>query len=258
MTFRKIQIICFTCDWVFCDETERYLLHEQRTPFEVNVLRVPCIGRLDPATIISTFEMGADGVLFIGCIPTDCHFGDGNLYAESFVKMLKKLLKLAGLEPERLELRWSSPVQDLTFSQMLTSFAAQIQGFGSSPFTGKSADEGILLNILAAKNVATDFRLRVLSGRERQLTDEKNAYGEKIQQKEFDDVANEVIEEEFIQQKIRLLTMHRPLSVEELASIIFLKPSLVLRHIVEMRMKGRIAMDHVTDTTPFYKAVEAQ
>jgi len=245
------------CDWVFCDETERYVSQENKTPFEVNVARVPCIGRLDPVAVISTFEMGADGVLFVGCVPTDCHFGEGNLYAECSVKILKKLLALAGLEQERLELRWSSPVQDLTFSQMSASFAAQIQGLGGSALNRRNADEGILLNLFAAKNVAADFRLRVLSGRERQLTEEANVYGEKIQQEEFDDVASEVIEEEFIRQKIRLLTMHRPLSVGEIASIVSLKPSFVLRHIVEMRRKGMIGMDHVTDTTPFYKAVEA-
>jgi len=256
MSSGKPKIVCFMCNWVFCDETQLGINQKHRIPFDVNTVRVMCIGRIDPVVILETFERGADGVLLIGCTPPDCHFVEGNLYAERAVKLLKKLLALTGLEPERLELRWSSPIEEVKFIQILNDFVVQIQKFGVSPLARERPDEKVLLNILAAKNAAADFRLRVLTGREKELTENMNVYGEKISQEEFNALIDEIVKVEFIRQKIHLLTRQKPLSVKELAVIIRMKPALVLRHIVDMRRKGMIALDHVEETTPLYRALE--
>jgi F420-non-reducing hydrogenase iron-sulfur subunit len=258
MSSGTLKIVCFMCNWVFCDETELAISQEHQIPFDVNTVRVMCIGRIDPVVILETFERGVDGVLLIGCTPPDCHFVEGNLYAERAVKLLKKLLALPGLEPERLELRWSSPIEEVKFIQILNDFVAQIQKFGVSPLAGESPDEKVLLNISAAKNAAADFRLRVLTGMEKELTENMNVYGEKISQEEFDALIDETVKVEFIRQKIHLLTKQKPLSVKELAVIIQMEPALVLRHIVDMRRKGMIALDCVEETTPLYRALEVQ
>jgi len=258
MSSGKPRIVCFMCNWVFCDETESAIHQEHQIPFDVNTVRVMCIGRIDPVVVLETFERGADGILLIGCTPPDCHFVEGNLPAEHVVKLLKKLLALTGLEPERLELRWSSPIEEVGFIQILTDFAAQIQKFGVSPLAGERPDEKVLLNVSAAKNATADFRLRVLTGREKELTENMNVYGEKISQEEFNALIDEIVKAEFIRHKIHLLTRQKPLSVKKLAVIIHMKPALVLRHIVDMRRKGMIALDRVEETTPLYRALEVQ
>lgn len=258
MNPKNLRIVCFMCNWVFCDEKESPVSQESQILFDANIVRVMCIGRVDPIIILETFEKGADGVLLIGCTPPDCHFIEGNLYAERSVVLLKKLLALVGLEPERLELRWSSPNEETSFDQILTDFAVQMQKVGVSPLSGESPNEKVLLNVLAAKNAAADFRLRVLAGRERELTENTNVYGEKISQEEFNALTDEVVKAEFIRQKIHILTRQKPLSVKDLAAIIQMKPHSVLRHIVDMRRKGMIGLDRVEGTTPLYKALEAQ
>lgn len=250
------KIVCFICNWIFCDKAEPATNQTQQIPPNVNVVRVMCIGRVDPVTVLETFEKGADGVLLVGCTPPDCHFVEGNLYAEYAVKMLKKLLALTGLEPKRVELCWHSPIEELKLIHFIKDFAAQIQKFGSSPLARQKSDEKVLLNVSAAKNAAADFRLRVLTGMERELTENLNVYGEKILQEEFDALLDEVIKAEFIRHKIRLLTKEKPMSVKEIAAITNMKPALVLRHIVNMRRKGMIALDHVERTTPLYRALE--
>mgnify|MGYP001117037133 CR=1 FL=1 len=250
------KIVCFICNWVFCDKAEPATNQTQHIPPNVNIVRVMCIGRIDPVTVLETFEKGADGVLLVGCTPPDCHFVEGNLYAEYTVKMLKKLLALTGLEPKRVELCWHSPIEELELIHFIKDFAAQIQKFGYSPLARQKPDEKALLNVSAAKNAAADFRLRVLTGMERELTENLNVYGEKILQEEFDALLDEVIKAEFIRHKIRLLTKEKPMSVKEIAAITNMKPALVLRHIVNMRRKGMIALDHVERTTPLYRALE--
>jgi len=250
------KIVCFICNWAFCDKAEPATNQTQQIPPNVNIVRVMCIGRVDPVTVLETFEKGADGVLLVGCTPPDCHFVEGNLYAEYAVKMLSKLLSLTGLEPKRLELCWHSPIEELELVHLIKNFAAQIQGFESSPLARQEPDEKALLNVSAAKNAAADFRLRVLTGREKELTENLNVYGEKILREEFDALVDEIIKAEFIRHKIRLLTKKKPMSVKELAAITNMKPALVLRHIVNMRRKGMIALDHVEATTPLYRALE--
>jgi coenzyme F420-reducing hydrogenase delta subunit len=217
-----------------------------------------CVGRIDPAIVLETFAKGADGVLVIGCHPPDCHYIDGNLQAERKIKMLRNLILLTGLEPERLRLDWAFASEIERFAKIIDDFRSQVTTLGPSPLARERSDINILLNINAARAAAEDFRLRVLVGRERELTEKENIYGEKISQEEFDSLLHEIVEAEFFRHKIHLLTKEKPMSVKEIATITNIKPALVLRHIVNMRRKGMITLDHVERTTPLYKALEVQ
>lgn len=241
------KIICFMCNWTFCRE-------ELQIPSNVNVARVMCIGRIDPVIVLDAFANGVDGVMLVGCKPPDCHYIEGNLQAERAVKMLKKLVALTGLEPERLKLLWVSPLEENDFNSHVDRFCEEIKGFNSSKLENKR----LIADLSAAKSAASDFRLRVLLGREKELTEEVNAYGEKISQEEFEALIDEIVQEEFIRHKIYLLTKTEPLSVKALAENVGVKPAAVLRQIVNMRRKNMIALDHVEGTTPLYKALEVK
>jgi coenzyme F420-reducing hydrogenase delta subunit len=227
-------------------------------PENVNIVRVMCIGRLDPAIVLDVLAKGADGVLMVGCKPPDCHYVEGNLHAERAVKMLKKLVALAGLEPERIKLQWYTPLEEKSFSNHLKAFENAISKLGASPIKDELSQSNILLNILAAKNAASDFRLRVLLGREKELTESVNVYGEKIPQDEFDFLMDEIVREEFLRHKIHLLTQTKPLSVKDLAKKLGIKPADVLKQIVNMRRKNMITIDRFEETTPLYKALEVK
>lgn len=245
------KIICFMCNWVFCEE-------ELQVPYNFNVFRVPCIGRMDPTLILETFANGADGVMLAGCKPADCHFVDGNLHAERAVKMLKKLLNLSGLGSERLKLITFSPLEDDDFNKYAREFSEEIWVLGFSPLKNAESAPIITANITAAKNAASAFRLRVLLGREEELTELENAYGERISKEKYDAILEDIVNAEFIRYKIHHLTREKPLSVKQLAEILGLKPSIVLRHITNMRRKGMISMDRVEGNTPLYKALEVR
>jgi predicted transcriptional regulator len=81
-------------------------------------------------------------------------------------------------------------------------------------------------------------------------------YEEKMPQDEFDSLLDEVVEAEFVRQKIHLLTQTEPLSVKALAEATELKPAAVLKQIVSMRRRNMITVDHVEGTTPLYRALE--
>lgn len=245
------KIVCFMCNMVFCAT-------EMKIPENTNTTRVMCIGRMDPTIVLDVLANGIDGVMLAGCRPPDCHFVDGNLQAERAVKMLKRLVALSGLEAERVKLLWVSPVDPGEFSGYVKEFSEELKNFGVSPLKSDKPNSKVLLNLRAAKSAASDFRLRVLLGREEELTEFVNAYGEKIPQGEFDALLDDIAEAEFVRHKIYLLTKAKPLSVKALAEQVDMKPSDVLCHIVEMRRKNMVALDHVDGTTPIYKALEVK
>ena len=256
MTKFEPKIIAFLCNW--CSYAGADLAGVSRIQYapNVRVIRVMCSGRVDPVIILEMFANGADGVIVTGCHPGDCHYMEGNLYEERKIKMLKKLLALTGIGSDRLELEWVSASEGQRFAQMVTEFTNQIKKLGPSPVSGKNPNLKVLENLQAAKNAASDFRLRVLVGRERELTEKNNVYAEKIPQEVVDAGLDSAVEAEFIRHKIHLLTRDRPLPVKALAEATELKPAEVLKQIVAMRRRNMITMDHVEGTTPFFKALE--
>jgi F420-non-reducing hydrogenase iron-sulfur subunit len=77
--------------------------------------------------------LGADGVLVTGCHPGDCHYISGNENAVVTVEKTEQLLKLLGVETERLRLEWISAAEGARFARIMTEFTEQIQTLGPSP-----------------------------------------------------------------------------------------------------------------------------
>ncbi|MCK4481659.1 hydrogenase iron-sulfur subunit [Candidatus Bathyarchaeota archaeon] len=256
MRLEELKIVCFICDWAFSEDESA--ASRARKIANVNVVRVMCIGRIDPIIVLETFIKGVDGVLLVGCAPPDCHFVEGNIYAELTVNVLKKLLVLANLEPGRLELCWVSPIEEVEFTKIIEDFAGQLEKLGHSPLAKEKRDITILENALAAKNAVTDFRLRALIGKEKELTMSANAYGERISPEDFNALLDEVVKAEFIRHRILLLAKKKPSSIKELAKVLNMEPAVVLRHILNMRRKRMIALDSIEGRTPLYRAVEVQ
>ncbi len=251
MTDKEPRIVCLMCNFAFCNS-------ENPVPSNVNVTRVNCIGEIDPTIVLEMFKKGADAVMLAGCKPPDCHFVEGNLQAERAVKMLKKLLALTGLESERLNLLWYSPLEETSFTRSAKEFSREIGKLGASPLKDADRESMPMVNLLAAKNAASEFRLRVLLGREKELTEGVNVYGDKLTREEFDTLMDDVVEDEFIRYKIHVLTKTKPLSVKALAEVTEMKPAAVLKQIVNMRRKNMIALDSIEGTTPLYKALEIE
>jgi len=252
------KIIGFLCNWCSYAGADLAGVSRIQYPSNIRVVRVMCSGRIDPIIPLEVFMHGADGVLILGCHPGDCHYSEGNLYEERKIKMLKKLLALTGFEPDRLRLEWVSASEGQRFAKVVTEFTGQIKKLGPSPLSGKKPKQRILGNLQAATNAASDFRLRVLVGRERELTEKCNVYQEKISQEEFDSLLDETVEAEFTRHKIYLLAKNEPVSVKALAEAVEMKPADVLKQVVAMRRRNMIAVDHVEGTTPFYRALEVE
>jgi len=249
MSSSGLKIACLTCRWALAYGEP--IFSRVREVADISVLEVKCIGGIDPSTIIDIFTRGVNGVLLIGCAPSDCHFIEGGLNAELTVSVLKKLLYLAGLQPERLQLFWALPLSTSEVINAVLSFVEQVKKMGPIPVS----DVKILQSLLASKSAVAGYRLRVLVGKKKELTEIGNVYGVKLRQEEFNLLLEDVIRSEFIRHKILLLARAEPLSVKKLAESLNIDPSEALRHVLSLCRKGLMALDHIDGTTPLYRSV---
>ena len=97
-------VVVFACNWdgLSCIEAAA---HEGLCyPASVRVVRVSCLSRIHAGLVLRTFELGADGVMLLGCQPGDCHYDiDAKCIDEEFGKV-QGVLKLMGLGSDRLAL----------------------------------------------------------------------------------------------------------------------------------------------------------
>jgi F420-non-reducing hydrogenase iron-sulfur subunit len=252
------KIIGFLCNWCSYAGADLAGVSRIQYPPNIRVIRVMCSGRVDPVIVLEMFANGADGVIVMGCHPGECHYLEGNLYAERRIKMLKKLLACVGLEAERLRLEWVSAAEGSRFADTVKDFTNQLKRLGPSPLGGEKPDETVLAGIRAAERAAGTSRLRTLVGREKKLTEEENVYGEKVTQEEFDKLMEGSVKEEYLRSRIYLLAKDKSMSVDELTKHLGVDSQIVLRHIVVLRRKGLLAMDRIEGDNPFYVALEAR
>ncbi len=127
------RIVAFLCNW--CSYTGADLAGTSRIqyPANVRVIRLMCTGAVDPVYVLKPLLDGADGVLIGGCHPGDCHYQSGNYKARRRVAAVRAILEEAGLDPERVWLRWISASEGRLFADTVREMVAALKAKGPNP-----------------------------------------------------------------------------------------------------------------------------
>ena len=246
------KLIGFLCNWCSYAGADLAGVSRFQYPANLRIVRVMCSGRIEPSLLLELFIQGVDGVLIGGCHFGDCHYQTGNYYAEKRVKLTKKLLKAVGIEPERLRLEWIAAAEGQRFADTVRDFTELLKSLGASQVSGDQPDVEILKKLFAAKNVAKDFRLKLLVAKELKIVEEGNVYNNKIPFEELEILLDSAIEDELGRCRILFATKNNPRSVEDLALELGILSRKVLSHIVTLKDRGLIAMDRIEGDSPLY------
>lgn len=98
------KIVVFACNWDGLSCIEAAAHTGLCYPASVKVIRISCLSRVHLGLILKAFELGADGVMLLGCDTGECHYDTDS---ESIIQEYKKaqdVLSLIGVTPERLVL----------------------------------------------------------------------------------------------------------------------------------------------------------
>ena len=69
----------------------------------VRIVPVQCTGNVSARLIQKTFDLGADGIIVLGCFEDRCHYDSGSKASTIRVSLLKQMLEFEGIHPDRLE-----------------------------------------------------------------------------------------------------------------------------------------------------------
>ncbi|MEW6573045.1 MAG: hydrogenase iron-sulfur subunit [Bacillota bacterium] len=126
-------IVVFACNWCTYQGADLAGSLRYSYPPSIKIIRVPCSGRIEPEFIVTALKTGADGVFIGGCHPGECHHKEGNYKAVLRFNLLKRVLKMMGVETGRLRLEWISGSDGKRFADIMTEFDKAVQKLGPNP-----------------------------------------------------------------------------------------------------------------------------
>ena len=84
-------LMVFVCDWSLRESQDIDIL-ESYPENDVNVVHIPCTGRIDPQHALMALDSGIKGVLVCGCKPGECHYKRGTDVASCKIHILDTML----------------------------------------------------------------------------------------------------------------------------------------------------------------------
>jgi coenzyme F420-reducing hydrogenase delta subunit len=96
--------VVFACNWDGLSCIETAAQKRLTFPASVKIVRVSCLSRVHFGIMLQAFELGADGVMLLGCDARSCHFGIEEDLIDRNVSKTRGIMRLLGLKQEKLEL----------------------------------------------------------------------------------------------------------------------------------------------------------
>ena len=94
----------FVCNWAAYSGVEMAGVDERDYPTRVRLIRLPCLGRLHLGLLLHAFELGAGGVIMLGCPSQECSYEAGMERAKQLYIQGRHMLQLLGIDARRLSL----------------------------------------------------------------------------------------------------------------------------------------------------------
>jgi F420-non-reducing hydrogenase iron-sulfur subunit len=126
-------ILGFACNWCGYAGADGAGQGKLQYPANLKLIRVMCLGRVDPSFMLRAFEDGYDGVALIGCHLGDCHYVSGNKNAQEVVKNVRAMLAKLGLGADRLIIEEVSSAEGPKFAVVVRDFKARLAELGPNP-----------------------------------------------------------------------------------------------------------------------------
>ena len=109
-------------------------------PANINIIRVPCTGKVDVIHMLRAIQKGADGVYLVGCLEGACHYNEGNIRARERVAHVKLLLEEVGIEADRVRMYNLTSGEGPTFAAYAREMTDHIRSLGPNPLNKKKGN----------------------------------------------------------------------------------------------------------------------
>ena len=120
-------IVVFTCNWDGLSCIEAAAQAGLHYPASVRIVRVSCLSRVHQGLMLKAFELGAEGVMLLGCKPDNCQFNADTDYITREYEKARMILKLLGLGEDRLIIYHAARGDGSGFVGQVMDFITQIE-----------------------------------------------------------------------------------------------------------------------------------
>ncbi|OGP75401.1 MAG: heterodisulfide reductase subunit MvhD [Deltaproteobacteria bacterium RBG_16_49_23] len=127
------KIVAFCCDQSGYPAADMAGSLELKLPRNVEIVRVPCAGRIETLYLLKALERGADGVLIFACYEQNCQFLRGNLRAKGRLSYAHRILEKIGIEKERIEICHLATNCGHKMAEALQRKSEQLKKLGPNP-----------------------------------------------------------------------------------------------------------------------------
>lgn len=128
------KIVAFACP--NCKSAAK--AHPSAGSDELDIVDMPCTGRVDNLHVMKTFEAGADGVLVTGCEPGRCNYSTGNLNADRRMGWIREWLDDVGLDGARSRMVHLPDEGATAFEEAVNALRKEIENLGPNPIRVQS------------------------------------------------------------------------------------------------------------------------
>jgi coenzyme F420-reducing hydrogenase delta subunit len=127
------KIVAFCCDQSGYPAADMAGTLKLKLPKNVEIVRVPCAGRIETIYLLKALENGADGVLVFACYEENCQFIRGNLRAKGRLAYAHRMIEKIGLEKERIEICHLATNNGAKLAETLRRKSEQLKKLGPNP-----------------------------------------------------------------------------------------------------------------------------
>jgi heterodisulfide reductase subunit C/coenzyme F420-reducing hydrogenase delta subunit len=111
------KVVAMVCQWCLRSQADTAVASEP--PEGVEVVTVPCAGRVSPLLVLTALKEGADAVMIVGCDREECHFRQGSQLYEKREVVLSSLLDMMGVEPRRVRFAQMGSLDRRRFERLI-------------------------------------------------------------------------------------------------------------------------------------------
>jgi len=94
----------------------------------IEIIKLPCTGKMEINLILKTLEQGYAGVLVAGCPIDNCKYIRGSSRAEKRIEKTRELLKAAGIPEQRVRMEFLSSVDSHKLAGAIKEMKQELEG----------------------------------------------------------------------------------------------------------------------------------
>jgi len=130
MSRSDADIVVFTCNWDGLSCIEAAAQSRLSYSPSVKVVRVSCLSRVHSGLILKAFELGAAGVMLLGCEPDNCYYENDDRFNVAEYEKTRGVLGLLGLGADKLQLARLPRCDGEGFVRQVANFITEIEQAG--------------------------------------------------------------------------------------------------------------------------------